>query len=284
MRALALLLALSAPTLEISPAKPRQGQIVVVTLRSASPLSSAILFDGEKEIPLEPSKDGQVYRALLGIDFDSRPGKREIRASAAGPDGERSVSKTFVVASGKFPTQNLKVAPAYVEPPAEELDRIAEDRERVKRVYAAPDSQRRFDSAFRKPVASSSPGSFGVRRVFNGQPRAPHDGVDLAAPKGEPVMAAAPAVVVLAEELYFSGNTIILDHGAGLFTFYFHLSAIDVRVGDAVGAGQRIGAVGATGRATGPHLHWGARLHRSRVNPLDLLRLPTWPAAPFTTP
>jgi murein DD-endopeptidase MepM/ murein hydrolase activator NlpD len=283
VRALALLLALSAPTLEISPAKPRQGQIVVVTLRSGSPLSRATLFDGEREILMEPSRGGRLHRALLGIDFQSDAGKREIRVTAistSGPEGERTVARRFVVASGKFPTQNLKVAPAYVEPPEGELARIAEDREKVKRVYDAPDSPRRFVKAFRKPVASRSAGSFGVRRVFNGQPRAPHDGVDLAAPEGQPVLAAAPAIVALAEDLYFSGNTVILDHGAGLFTTYLHLSETDVAVGDVVEAGQRIGAVGATGRATGPHLHWGARLHRSRVNPLDLLRLPAWPASP----
>ncbi len=284
MKALVLLLALSAPTLEISPAKPRQGQIVLVTLRSASPLPAATLFDGEREIPMEPSEQGRIQRALLGIDFDSATGKREIRVSAPGPDGERTVAKTFIVSSGKFPTQTLKVAPAYVEPPPEELDRIARDREKVKRVYQEPDTARLFASAFRRPVASSSTGSFGVRRVFNGKPRSPHDGVDLAAPEGEPVVAAARAVVALAEDLYFSGGTVILDHGGGLFTFYFHLSAIDVREGETVAAGQKIGAVGATGRATGPHLHWGARLHGARVNPLDLLKLPAWGPAPAPNP
>ena len=191
-----------------------------------------------------------------------------------------SAARTLQVRSGKFPTQKLKVAPAYVEPPAEELARIAEDREKVKRVYAAADTRRRFEAAFQRPVESRSHGSFGVRRVFNDQPRSPHDGVDLAAPEGEPVFATAPAVVALAENLYFSGNTVILDHGRGLFTFYFHLSAIDVRPGEEVAGEQRIGAVGATGRATGPHLHWGARLHGARVNPLDLLELPPWPAEP----
>jgi murein DD-endopeptidase MepM/ murein hydrolase activator NlpD len=281
---LVLLLALAAPTLEVSPAKPQQGQIVLVTLRTPSPVAAATLRDGEREIPMEPAEGGRVHRALLGIDFESKAGKREIQVSASGPDGERSVTKSFVVGSGKFPTQMLKVAPAYVEPPQEELDRIARDREKVKRVYDAPDSPRLFASAFRRPVVSSSTGSFGVRRVFNGKPRSPHDGVDLAAPQGEPVVAAAPAVVALAEDLYFSGGTVILDHGSGLFTFYFHLSAIDVRPGDTVAAGQRIGAVGATGRATGPHLHWGARLHRARVNPLDLLKLTAWPAPPVATP
>ncbi len=279
LAAFGLSAAASAETsLEVSPASPRQGQIVVVTLRSSSPLSSARLSDGTREVEMEAVGDGRIFRALLGIDFESAVGKRKIEASAVGADRSTPrAARTLQVRSGRFPTQKLKVAPAYVEPPAEELARIAEDREKVKRVWAAADSERRFDSAFRMPVASGSHGSFGVRRVFNDQPRSPHDGVDLAAPQGEPVVAAAPAVVALAEDLYFSGGTVILDHGDGLFTTYFHLSAIDVRPGDAVAGGQRIGAVGATGRATGPHLHWGARLHRARVNPLDLLQLPAWP-------
>ena len=270
----------AAPALEVSPASPKQGQIVVITLRSPSPLVAARLSDGTRDVAMEPAEGGRVFRALLGIDFESPAGKRELRVSASGSDGlAHSVRKTVEVRSGKFPTQSLKVAPAYVEPPKEELARIAEDREKVKRIWATADSERRFASAFRLPVASQSRGSFGVRRVFNGKPRSPHDGVDLSAPKGEPVVAAAPAVVVLAEDLYFSGGTVILDHGGGLFTSYFHLSAIDARPGEAVAAGQRIGAVGATGRATGPHLHWSARLHRARVNPLDLLQLPDWKAS-----
>ena len=230
---------------------------------------------------MEAVGDGRTCRALLGIDFETKVGKRKVEVSAVGIDGGVvHAARTLQVRSGKFPTQKLKVAPAYVEPPEDELARIAQDREKVKRVYAAADTRRRFEAAFQRPVESPSHGSFGVRRVFNDQPRSPHDGVDLAAREGEPVVAAAPAVVALAENLYFSGNTVILDHGRGLFTFYFHLSAIDVRMGEEVAGGQRIGAVGATGRATGPHLHWGARLHGARVNPLDLLELPPWPAEP----
>jgi len=268
-------------TLDVSAARPKQGEVVVVTLRNPAPLSSATLSDGTREFAMEAVGDGRTCRALLGIDFESKVGKRTIEVSAVGNDGAAvRAARTLQVRSGKFPTQKLKVAPAYVEPPAEEVARIAQDREHVKRVYAAADTRRRFEAAFQRPVESGSHGSFGVRRVFNDQPRSPHDGVDLAAPEGEPVVAAAPAVVALAEDLYFSGNTVILDHGRGLFTFYFHLSAIDVRPGEEVAGGQRIGAVGATGRATGPHLHWGARLHGARVNPLDLLELPPWPAAP----
>src|SRR5262249_43930345 len=104
-------------------------------------------------------------------------------------------------------------------------------------------------------------------------------GLDLAARQGQEVSAPAPARVALAEDLYFSGGTVILDHGAGLFTSYFHLSRIDVRAGDLVAEGARVGAVGATGRATGPHLHWSARIDGARVNPLGLLKLPRWPRA-----
>jgi murein DD-endopeptidase MepM/ murein hydrolase activator NlpD len=269
----------SGLTLEVSAVRPKQGQIVLVSVRSGAPLARATLWDGEREIAMELDAGGRVFRALLGIDFESAVGRREIRVEAVGTGVEiHRASKALYVRSGRFPTQNLDVAPAYVEPPEEELPRIAADREKVSRVWAEADTARRFQKAFRLPVASRGYGSFGVRRVFNGKPRSPHDGVDLRAPQGEPVVAPAAAVVALADELYFAGGTVILDHGSGLFTTYFHLSRIDVEAGEAVGPGQRIGSVGATGRATGPHLHWGARLHRARVNPLDLLRLPEWPA------
>jgi murein DD-endopeptidase MepM/ murein hydrolase activator NlpD len=275
----------AALTIEASPAQPKQGDIVFVTVRSGEPLSAAVLSDGKREIALEGSGGGRTFRALLGIDFESPVGPRRIDVAGRGRDG-RSVraSRTLKVASGKFPRQELKVAPAYVEPPAEELVRIAEDREKVARVWASGGPARLFDGPFRRPVDSQAQGSFGVRRVFNGKPRSSHDGVDMAAPPGAPVLAPAPAQVALADELYFSGGTVILDHGSGLFTTYFHLSSIDVKTGELVSAGQRVGAVGATGRATGPHLHWGAKLHRARVNPLDLLKLPGWPAAPVAGP
>ena len=273
---------LPAATLKVeaSPARPKQGDIVFVTVRASGPLSTATLSDGKHEIELEPGGDGRIFRGLLGIDFESAVGRRTLEVEAWDAAGETiRASRTLDVVSGRFPTQQLKVAPAYVEPPEEELPRIAADREEVARVWAASDKDRLFGGPFRMPVTSEAHGSFGVRRVFNGKPRSSHDGVDLPAPEGTPVVAPARATVALAGDLYFSGGTVILDHGRGLFTTYFHLSAIDVKAGDALAAGQRVGAVGATGRATGPHLHWGARLHRARVNPLDLLKLPAWPGA-----
>jgi len=277
----------SAATLEVeaSPARPKQGDIVFVTVRASGPLSSATVSDGDRTIDLEAGGDGRTFRGLLGIDFESKVGRRTLEVEARDSSGERArAARTLEVVLGKFPTQALKVAPAYVEPPEAELARIARDREEVARVWAAPDTHRLFAGPFRTPVTSDARGSFGVRRVFNGKPRSSHDGVDLPAPTGAAVEAPAPARVALAGDLYFSGGTVILDHGRGLFTTYFHLSAIDVKTGDTVATGQRVGAVGATGRATGPHLHWGARLHRARVNPLDLLKLPTWPESAATAP
>ncbi len=270
-----------APVLRLeSAARARQGAIVPVVLRSDRPLSSATLSDGTREVAMERAADGTTFRALLGIDFEAKPGGRRLSVAAQDECGvERSAARELKVVVAKFPEQKLKVDPAYVEPPESERERIAADREKVARIWALADTDRLWTVAFVLPVPGTTPGGYGARRVFNGQPRSRHDGVDMAASSGTAVTAPAPGRVALAEDLYFSGGTVILDHGGGLFTTYFHLSAIDVKEGDVVAAGRRVGAVGATGRATGPHLHWGAKLHRARVNPLDLLKLPSEPSA-----
>jgi murein DD-endopeptidase MepM/ murein hydrolase activator NlpD len=228
----------------------------------------------------DPSANGRVFRTLWGFDFESAVGSRRVHVETAGLCGDEHQARWDPrVRSGRFPEQRLTVDPAYVEPPAAELERIQEDKKRVARVWAAASTARRWDGPFRLPVEAPLRPNFGARRLFNGKPRSRHDGVDLAAAPGAPVTAPAEAVVALAGDLYFSGGTVILDHGGGLFTTYFHLSRIDVKAGDRVAVGDPLGAVGATGRATGPHLHWGARLNRARVNPLDLRTLPRWPAA-----
>jgi murein DD-endopeptidase MepM/ murein hydrolase activator NlpD len=266
-----------ALTVEISSASPKQGGLVAVTVKSDVPLASAAASSGGRESAMERDEKGRLFLGLVGVDFESAVGKRELDVAVEGLCGDRhAVHRALEVVAGKFPVQKLKVAPAYVEPPASELDRIREEKEKVGRVWGSGDPRRMWDGPFTLPVDAPARDNFGSRRVFNGKPRSSHEGADLAAPAGAPVTAPGPGRVALADELYFSGGTVILDHGAGLFTMYFHLSRIDVKAGDAVAAGKQIGAVGATGRATGPHLHWGARLNRARINPLGLLQLPAW--------
>ena len=273
-----------ALTVEMSSATPKQGGLVAVTLRSDVPLASAVASSGGRAFPFEREGEGRLFLGLVGVDFESAVGARELDLAVEGLCGDRHAARRRLeVRSGKFPVQKLKVDPAYVEPPASELERIREDREKVGHVWSSGDPNRRWSGPFALPVDAPARDNFGSRRVFNGKPRSSHEGADLAASAGAPVAAPEAGRVALADELYFSGGTVILDHGAGLFTMYFHLSRIDVKTGDIVPAGRQIGAVGATGRATGPHLHWGARLDRARINPLGLLELPAWPLDPGKT-
>lgn len=201
---------------------PRQGAIFRVTARSAAPLARGTLHDGRREIAMEVAESGRTLSALVGIDFETAAGTRTLRMDAVGACGEpQGAARKIAVVSGRFPTQKLKVDPAYVEPPEDELERIQRDREKVARVWANADTARRWGAPFRAPVASAAPGDFGARRVFNGKPRSRHSGVNLAAPQGTEIAAPAPALVALAEDLYFSGGTVILDHGGGLLTTYF---------------------------------------------------------------
>lgn len=273
-----------APRLSATLSAPsvRQGGIAIATLTSDVPLSGARLLLGETVIAMEPAADARRFRALVGIDFESATGGRILRFDGEASCGERgSISREVRVRSGRFAIEKLRVAPEYVEPPESERERIQREREEVARVWKSGDPERRWSGPFLLPVdAPIRRQSFGSRRVLNGEPRSAHAGLDLAAASGQPVRAPAPARVALAEDLYFSGGTVILDHGERLFTAYFHLSRIDVRAGETLAAGQAFAAVGATGRATGPHLHWSAKIAGARINPLGLLKLPKWPLPP----
>lgn len=264
---------------EVTPPRPRQGAVIVLSVRSDRPLAALALVQDGHEAPLEALEGGTRFRGLVGVDLGAAVGDLPLRLAALTADGgHRRVTRTLQVVPGRFPVQRLRVPRGYVELSPEVLERVQAEQARVRQVWATGDPARRWAGPFRQPVDARPAGNFGARRLFNGQPRAPHAGVDFPAAAGAPVVAPAAARVALAADLYFSGGTVILDHGAGLFTTYFHLSRIDVAVGDLVEPGRLIAAVGATGRATGPHLHWGARLEGARVNPLDLLALPDWPA------
>jgi murein DD-endopeptidase MepM/ murein hydrolase activator NlpD len=171
----------------------------------------------------------------------------------------------------RFPTRVLKVDPALVNPPPEMDARIAREAAEVARLWGQSSPDRLWNGPFVPPVPNVVASQFGARSIYNGQARSPHSGADFPSPIGAPVAAPNGGRVVLAKDLYFTGNTVILDHGLGLFSLLAHLSVINVHEGDRVTTGQEVGKVGATGRVTGPHLHWAVRAGGARVDPISVL-------------
>ena len=270
-----------APRLTIrpAPASPKPGGVVALEIGSDRPLRELAAAEGPKGFWLEPGPDASRYRGLLGIDLDRGAGPYRLTLRGLDAAGHPfTFAYSIRVSAGHFAVEPLRVDPGFVEPPPSVAERIEAERALVARVWETGDRERRWTGPFRLPLEKTAArDNFGARRILNGQKRAPHNGVDFSAPVGAPVEAPAAGRVALAADLYFSGGTVILDHGGGLFTSYFHLSKIDVAAGDRVAAGSRLGLVGATGRVTGPHLHWSARLAGARINPLSLRRLPAWP-------
>jgi len=206
--------------------------------------------------------DGACWYA---IDLDAAGTLELVRRSTGGV-----ASRRVRVDAYPYPTQRLEVEEKYVAPPKAELERIAAERSRVVALFAA-ETPARFSLPLGSPLAAlPTSARFGARRIFNGESRSPHSGADYAATPGTVVRAVADGRVVLAEEQYFAGRAVYVDHGGGLLSMSFHLSEIGVATGDEVKRGQPIGRVGATGRVTGPHLHFGLRWHGARVDP-DLL-------------
>jgi murein DD-endopeptidase MepM/ murein hydrolase activator NlpD len=207
--------------------------------------------------------------AVLGIPLSAKPGVGAISVRRAGRAEERV---SYTVAAMKYAEQHLKVPPGTVDLSKEDLARYEREREHQKTVIATYTEGIPMEILMRQPTSGPRSSSFGLRRVFNGQSRNPHSGMDIAADVGTPVVAAAAGRVIDTGDYFFNGHTIWIDHGAGLLTMYCHLSAIQVKTGDPVAAGEPIGAVGATGRVTGAHLHWSVSLNRTMVDPALFLR------------
>lgn len=213
--------------------------------------------------------------ALVGLDLDVQPGQQPWTiAMLDGDRPTRTLSGSITVESRTFSVQRLTLPSSQVDLDAETLGRVELETRRLRTLYTTLTPGRLWRGRFVVPVPGAGPGEgFGARRIINGQPRAPHNGVDYAADHGTPVVAANSGQVVLVGEFFFPGKLMVIDHGLRLYTLYFHLARALVSEGERVDRGQPIGAVGATGRVTGPHLHFGAQLGSARIDPEALLNL-----------
>ncbi|MFQ5719324.1 MAG: M23 family metallopeptidase [Acidobacteriota bacterium] len=262
----------AAAVVTIEPARLVPGSPVRITVETSASTALTGRFADRDLTFLD--RPGGGFVAFVGIDLDTAPGSYPLTVSIREP-GRPPATQSFdlTVLPTSYPTEELTVAPRFVEPPATLTKRIEQEAALLASLWQRASPRRRFDGHVVRPLPGVPGRNFGRRRVFNGQPRSPHSGTDLSAPSGTPVPASAAGVVVVARNLYFSGNLVVLDHGGGVYTLYAHLSSIDVVEGETLPAGRILGTVGATGRVTGPHLHWGAHIGPARVDPIELLEL-----------
>ena len=247
----------------------KQGEVFYLALSSPEPITSSYIMFRGKTIPVFQLQPRGTYGALVGIDLDEAPSRYDLEVFGAGQPQRYVVE----VVSANFGIQELTLPQDKVELDEETLKRVEEEQEKILRSLSPVTTEKLWEGKFIVPVEGKVVGSFGLKRILNGQPRSPHSGEDFTAPQGTAVRAANTGKVALVGEYFFSGKSVIVDHGLGCYTMYFHLQDIGVEEGDLVQKGAVIGSVGATGRATGPHLHWGARVNGARVNPLSMIDL-----------
>ncbi len=270
---LALVEASPSPALDVQQrARSLQpGEVVLLTVDSDRPLTGLHAKAFGATFPFFQENDGRRWKGLIGIDLGVKAGDHQLRIEGDSESGPIQLERTLKVLPKKFPTRRLTVDEKFVNPPKESLPRIKRESAKISAIFKDRSPARLWSGPFESPVPGAPNSGFGKRSILNGQARSPHTGADFDADTGTPVKSPNSGRVVLVENLYYSGNTVILDHGMGLYSFFAHLSKFKCEAGDEIKKGDVIGLVGATGRVTGPHLHWTVRLDGTRVDPLSLI-------------
>lgn len=250
------------------------GEAIVATLENGKGVRRAIFHFRGRDYDLENADAEGRGLVFIGLDLGIPPGSYPLSVIVERSGGAREILRRDIVVEAKeFPSKKLWVKESFAVPPKAVEERIAREAELVAAVYSRITSRWLGHGDFMLPHDGKAFPNFGQRRIYNNKPRSTHSGVDIAAPMGAPIRAANAGKVVLASDLYLSGRTVIIDHGLGVFTSYGHMSKILVKRGADVAKGDILGKAGSTGRSTGPHLHWAARITDARVDPFSLLGL-----------
>jgi murein DD-endopeptidase MepM/ murein hydrolase activator NlpD len=251
----------------------RPGEVLDIRIRARDGVALASVAVTLGERPLHAWKlPSGGWRVLAGLDADQAPGPLALTVlGARASGGPISQLVTLTVEPAAFAERRLTVAPRFVEPPESERPRIEREAQRLHAIYDTTSEM--APGVFVAPVPHRRSSPFGSRSIFNGVPRDRHSGLDFASPTGAVIHAPAAGRVVLVGPLYWTGNTVVIDHGQGLYSILAHMTRTLVREGETVARGARVGTVGSTGRVTGPHLHWSVRLGGTRVDPASVLEL-----------
>ncbi len=249
-----------APATELPRSSPVPGGVAIVELPSKGGQSPEAWYRGKRVMVV---RRGERWYAVIGIPLGAKPGKHNVEVK-----GGKRKKVSFTVTKKRYREQHLTIKNRrMVNPNAEDLARIRREKQEINAAFARWRHTSQVDAGFILPVDGPLSSPFGLRRYFNGEPRRPHSGLDIAAPKGTPIRAPAAGIVVATGNYFFNGNTVFIDHGQGLITMYCHMDRIDVAKNDVLVEGQVIGRVGMTGRVTGAHLHWSVSLNDTRVDP-----------------
>ncbi len=252
-----------AEAIELPPNDPVPGGIAVIRLDHNSSSTPVVRYNDNRVLVVH---DRQVWYAIVGIALGTSPGEQTLQI------GKPPIPVHFTVNDKQYEIQRITIKDKRkVVPNKQDLKRISREKQRIDAALAHWNNHSVTSLDFIMPVSGELSSPFGLRRIFNGLPRKPHSGLDIAAPQGTPVKAPLEGVVIDTGEFFFNGNSVFIDHGQGVVTMYCHLNRIDVKKGQHVAQGEIIGHVGMTGRATGPHLHWGVSLNNARVDPMLFL-------------
>lgn len=263
----------AALSISVSGGDAASGAPLLVEVAAPGPVDNVALLWKGAAWPLREADPGR-YEALIGVDLLTEAGPETLAAESFAGSVRSRVEKVLAIVERKFRVQELSLPKGMAEFDNAALRRIREEKELLDGRFARVTVPILWETPFLPPVEPFRPENFGSRRVINGEPRAPHTGVDLRLPEGTPVRSIAGGTVVLAADQFFGGRSVVIDHGGGVFSLYYHLNRYIVAEGQRVSRGERIGEVGSSGRATGPHLHFGVRLPGGRVDPALLFAIP----------